>query len=258
LPPGSLKYNFKAELPDLMTDDLSIQLRERGIVLLKGVFATDSLTRLKESADRFFQATGPERSLPGQYRYNRFSNSVLLTALTGFGCGNREELLAPLSAPGLGQLFSEAIGVAWTCNMEQSWVRKKLAPGRATPSGYHLQGWHQDGALGVRFPVEPGPVVPMTELLTCWIPLNPCGVDSPGLEFVRRRQPALLHFTELDDSALRQRFGQQEFWAPALEFGDGLIFLNDILHRTFVRSEMGRDRLSVEYRITPGEESGQE
>jgi hypothetical protein len=232
--------------------DLSIQLREQGMVLLKDVFATDSLNGLKTAADRFFRATGPERSLPEQYRYNRFSNSVLLTALTDFGCGNRQELLAPLSAPGLGQLFSEAMGAAWTCNREQSWVRKKLAPGGATPSGYHLQGWHQDGALGVSFPVDPGPVVPMTELLTCWIPLNRCGVDSPGLEFVRRRQPALLHFTELDDSALRRRFSPQEFWAPALEFGDGLIFLNDILHRTSVRPEMRRDRLSVESRIMPG------
>jgi hypothetical protein len=91
----------------------------------------------------------------------------------------------------------------------------------------------------------------MTELLTCWIPLNRCGVDSPGLEFVRRRQPALLHFTELDDAALRQRFSPQEFWAPVLEFGDGLIFLNDILHRTCVGREMEHNRVSVEYRLMP-------
>ena len=89
----------------------------------------------------------------------------------------------------------------------------------------------------------------MTELLTCWIPLAPCGIDSPGLEFVRRRQPALVHYTELGDSALRQRFSPQEFWAPALEFGDGLVFLNDILHRTHVSHDMQHDRLSVEYRI---------
>ena len=126
LPPGSLEYNFKAEIPGLMTD-LSIQLQKQGIVLLRDVFRTDSLNRLKAAAERFFQATGPERSLPEQYRYNRFSNSVLLTALVDFGCGSREELLAPLSAPGLGQLISEAMGAAWTCNMEQSWVRKKLA-----------------------------------------------------------------------------------------------------------------------------------
>ncbi len=248
-------FNFEAETPALMTD-LSVQLREQGIVLLRDVFRTDSLTRLKESADRFFQGIGLEGSLPEHYRYNRFSNSALLTALMDFGGGGPEELWAPLSAPGLGRLFSEAMGAGWSCNREQSWVRKKLAPRGAAPCSYHLQGWHQDGALGVRFPVEPGPMVPMTELLTCWIPLNPCGVDSPGLEFVRRRQPALLHFTELDDSALRRRFSAEEFWAPALEFGDGLIFRNDILHRTSVCEEMGRDRLSVEYRIMPGPISG--
>jgi hypothetical protein len=52
----------------------------------------------------------------------------------------------------------------------------------------------------------------MTNLLTCWIPLNPCGVDSPGLEFALRRQPALLHFSELDDWVLRQRFLPEDSW----------------------------------------------
>jgi hypothetical protein len=234
-----------------MTDDLSIQLREQGVVLLKDVFASESLTQLKTAADRFFQSVGLETSLPARYRYNRFSNSVLLTALGDFGCGDGEALRAPLSAPVVQSLFSEAMESAWTCNMEQSWVRKKFAPRLAPHSGHNLQGWHQDGALGVSFPAEPGPVVPMTELLTCWIPLERCGSDSPGLEFVRRRQPALLHFTELDDSALRRRFLPHEFWAPTLEFGDGLIFLNDILHRTYVHSEMRQNRLSVEYRMMP-------
>jgi hypothetical protein len=233
-----------------MTADLTIQLREQGIVLLRDVFAAESLAPLKTAAERFFQVTEPEGSLPEHYRYNRFSNSVLLTALVDFGAGV-EELSAPLSAPGMGELLSEAMGWAWNCNMEQSWVRKKFAPRLAPGSRHHPQGWHQDGALGVNFPLEPGPVVPMTELLTCWIPLNPCGVESPGLEFVRRRQAALLHFTELDDLVLRGRFSPQEFWAPAFEFGDGLIFLNDILHRTHVRAEMQHNRVSLEYRMMP-------
>jgi hypothetical protein len=234
-----------------MTDDASIQLQEQGVVLLRDVFDPDSLAQLKAAADLFFQTMGPERSLPERYRYNRFANSVLLAALADFGCADGEALSAPLSAPALRSILSAATGPAWTCNMEQSWVRKKFAPQQAPPSGYYLQGWHQDGALGVSFPAEPGQVPLMTELLTCWIPLDPCGADSPGLELVRRRQPALLHFTELDDSALRRRFSPQEFWAPALEFGDCLIFLNDILHRTYVHSEMRHNRMSVEYRMMP-------
>ncbi len=236
----------------MTTDDSAAQLREQGIALLRGVFATGSLSRLKEAATRCFDAVGTERAVPERYQFNRFSHSVLLTALMDFGCGSSEELLAPLSLPGLEPLFSEAMGGEWTCNLEQSWARQKFSPLQAPAPEYHPHSWHQDGALGVRFPLESGPVIPMTELLTCWIPLNSCGRDSPGLEFVRRRQPALLHFKELDDSTLRRWFLPQEFWAPELEFGDGLIFLNSILHRTYASPDMRHNRLSVEYRIFPG------
>jgi hypothetical protein len=241
---GAVRRSFR-----VATDDAPTQLRELGIALLRDVFAKDSLIPLREAAERCFEAIERERSLPERYRFNRFAHSLLLNSLLDFGCRDAEELVAPLSAPGLAPLLSEAMGGAWTCNMDQSWVRKKFAPLQAPSSEYRDQGWHQDGALGVRFPIESGPVAPTTELLTCWIPLNSCGRDSPGLEFVRRRQAALLHFTELDDLALRQRFPPQEFWAPTLEIGDGLVFLNGILHRTCVRTEMRHNRLSVEYRI---------
>ncbi len=223
----------------MATADPGTQLREQGIALLRGAFPKDSLARLKDAATRCFQAIETK-------------DSVLLTALLDFDCGGPEELVAPLSAPGLEPLFSQAMGRAWACNMEQAWVRRKFAPCHAPGPPYYPQSWHQDGALGVRFPPQPGPVIPMTRLLTCWIPLNPCGIDSPGLEFVRGPQPALLHFTELSDEALRRRFPPQEFWAPPLELGDGLVFLNSILHQTYTRLEMRHNRLSVEYRIFPG------
>jgi hypothetical protein len=235
----------------VVTVDTETELREHGIVLLRDVFHKDSLNRLKQAADRCFEAVGQAQSLPDRYRFNRFSNSLLLTTLLDFGIDGEKELLAPLSIPGLGPLFSSAMGLDWVCNLEHSWLRKKFAPRQAPAGGYHPQDWHQDGALGVQFPVKPGPVVPMTEMLTCWIPLNPCGRDSPGLEFIRHPQAALLHFTELDDAALRRRFPSHEFWAPTLELGDGLVFLNSIVHRTCTRPEMRHDRVSVEYRIFP-------
>jgi len=233
--------------------DCAAQLRERGVALLRNVFAPDSLTSLRRATARCFEAVEAEetaRSLAERFRFNRFSHSVLLSALADFGCDS-EELTAPLSAPGLGSLFSEALGCEWACRMEHSWVRKKFAPLHAPAAEYFPQGWHQDGALGVQFSPEATPALAMTELLTCWIPLQACGVDSPGLEFVRGPQAGLLHFTELDDSALRRRFAAEDFWAPELEFGDGLVFLNSALHRTYTRAEMRHNRLSVEYRIFP-------
>jgi len=232
------------------TGDPSVELRQHGVVLLRDIYPGDSLTRLKDAAARCFQAIMAETPIPERYQFNRYSHSVLLTALLDFGC-NSDELMAPLSAPGLDRVFADAMGPAWTCNMEQTWVRKKFAPIRASPSGYRAHSWHQDGALGVCFLPESEPIPPMTELLTCWIPLNGCGRDSPGLEFVRRRQPGLVHFTELDDPALRRRFSPREFWAPKFDFGDSAVFLNDVLHRTHALPEMRHDRLSVEYRIFP-------
>jgi hypothetical protein len=229
------------------------QLREQGIAFLRDSFATDSLSRLKEAATRCFTAIEAGQSLPEHYKFNRFANSILLTPLLDFGC-SIEDLLAPISTPTLQSLFSEAIGHDCICNLGQSWLRKKFPPSHPQASGHHPQDWHQDGALGIRFPLNSDPSmqsIPMAELLTCWIPLEPCGKDRPGLEFVRSRQPALLHFSELNDATIRQRFPSEAFWAPELAFGDGLVFIKSVLHRTHTLPEMQRSRLSVEYRLFP-------
>jgi hypothetical protein len=239
-----------AEREAELAAELASMLAESGLALLRGAFVHPSLYRLKDAAARCFAAVETDRSLAERLGFNRFSHSVPVTALTDFGC-DREELTAPLSTPGLAACFSEIMGGDWSCNLEQSWVRKKFASAHAPGREYHLQGWHQDGALGVQFPQESELAPPMTRLLTCWIPLQACGIDSPGLEFLRRPQPALLHFTELDDAALRRRFPSRDFWAPELVLGDGLIFLNSVLHRTYANEQMLHDRLSVEYRIFP-------
>jgi len=234
-------------------DQEASQLREHGVALVRDVFLKPWLCNLRQAATRCFEEIECDTSLAQHYAFNPFSHSVILPALADFGAGDPGELLAPLNSACLHDLISQSIDCEWTCRMEQSWVRKKFAPGQAPSRVYQPQNWHQDGALGVRFPSEPGPVIPMTKLLTCWIPLDDCGRDSPGLEFVWNRQSSLLHFTELDDASLRRRFPPEEFWAPVLKFGDALIFLNGTLHRTYARPEMRHNRLSVEYRIFPAE-----
>ncbi len=226
------------------------ELEKHGVAVLRGVFAADRLTRLRDAAGRCLDIVSADRQAAARSRFNPFSFSVPIGALLDFGV-TEQELTGPLSAPGLHAAFQEALGCNGACNLEQSWVRKKYAP-LLEPNGlYHPQTWHQDGALGVQFPPDPGPEIPMTELLTCWIPLNPCGIDSPGLEFIRSRQKVLLHFTELEDSDLRKQFTPEEFWAPSLDFGDGVLFLNGTLHRTYAIPGMRLNRLSVEYRIFP-------
>jgi hypothetical protein len=239
----------------LSIGDPATQLRETGVALLPAVVAGDSLTRFQQAADRCFNSIDRKTPIPEPYRYNPISNSLLLTALVDFGLSSSEDLLAPLSAPGLESLFAAAIGSPWTFNLDQSWLRRKSPPqqlpARASHNRNQIQDWHQDGALGVHFPTQPCSPVPMTTLLTLWIPLQACGVDRPGLEFIRRPQPSLLHFTELNEAALRSRFPADEFWTPILEPGDGLVFLNNVLHRTRITPSMQQCRTSIEYRIFP-------
>jgi hypothetical protein len=231
-------------------DDSSAQLRERGIVLLKNLFLPSDLIALQAAATQCFEAIRSQLSVPDAYQFNPYSHSVLLSGLEHFGCGPAG-LMAPLSSPTLCHLFSAAMQSDWICKMDHSWVRKKFAPLQSPSTRYHPQTWHQDGALGVHFPPTRTSIIPMTELLTCWIPLNACGLDSPGLEFVLGPQTELVHFTELGDADLRRRFTSQQFWAPQLDFGDALVFLNSVLHRTHTHPGMDRNRISVEYRIFP-------
>jgi Phytanoyl-CoA dioxygenase (PhyH) len=232
-------------------DELLTRLRKEGVVLLRDFFPREPLMRLREAATRCFEAIEGHKPVPEDYRFSRHARSVVLSALLDFGVEGEKALLAPLSADGMGEALSDLMGGPWRCALEHSWARKKFAPPNAPGSGYHLQDWHQDGALGAQFPLQPGPVIPMSNLATCWIPLSACGSDSPGLEFIRQPQPALLHFAELNDAVLRARFGAELFWAPELEFGDGLVFLNSVLHRTHVNAGMRGDRLSLDYRIFP-------
>jgi hypothetical protein len=236
---------------EMAAEELRATLRDEGVVVLRGLFAPERLTRVREAAGHCFEGIGRLKPIPARYRFIPQVQSLLLTALLDFGIESEEALLAPLSAAGLGELFADLVGARWRCRLEHSWARKKFAPRNAPASGYALQDWHQDGALGVEFPPRPGPAIAATKLATCWIPLDACGRESPGLEFIREPMPGLLHFTELDDTALRERMGGAAFWAPELEFGDGLVFRNDILHRTYVHPEMVADRMSVEYRIFP-------
>ncbi len=239
------------DLPGGTTRHLE-QLRARGFALLRQVFPVDTLAALRRAAEACFtRAESGAGGLAEAYRYNTLSRSALVVALQEFG-STVEEVSGPLSVAGLDQLFDGAMGMEVACRMDQSWVRKRFAPSRA-PRGYHPNSWHQDGGLGVQFPpVKELAMPPMTQLMTCWIPLHACTGDRPSLEFVGCRLDSLLHFSELDDQMLRDRFDSDDFCAPELQLGDGLVLLGGTLHRTYVTPEMRSDRLSVEYRLFPG------
>lgn len=201
---------------------------------------------------------GPEaaaKQFPPAYQFNAHSTSVHLDALDGF-------LDQSIKAVALWQqLLQTVVGLAEVCRAEggfttalrsQLRLRKQYAPGRGHPVHQPNQ-WHQDGGLGVQFPPQPDAFpycrTPLTPLLTGWLPLSDCGRTAPGLEFIPLPQAQLLHYQTLNSKALRAQFPDVAFWSPHLSQGDLLLFDRGTLHRTAVKPEMERDRLSLEWRL---------
>lgn len=226
------------------------QLQLHGVVLVRGAFPAGALAALRTAISAAFDAVEAGRApgLAQPYGFSPFSHSLRLPVLLHFGCSGPEDLLVPLAGAGLDDLFTAALNIPLACDLQHSWARKRYAPATAPPQ-HHPNSWHQDGGLGADFTL--GVAAPLARLLTCWLPLDPCGRDRPGLEFVRHPLHQLLPYTELDDALLRLRFTPEAFWAPELEPGDGLVFLPGTLHRTYAQPHMRRNRLSMEYRLFP-------
>src|SRR5581483_1139399 len=145
------------------------ELKRFGVAWLRGVVPAEAVQSLRSAAVACFDAIEAGGTAPDKYRFNRLSNSVLATALLDYGVSGAEELIAPAAGAGMDAIAAELLGRGAGWSGEQSWVRKKQAPGPGRPAHYQPHSWHQDGALGVRFPATPGAVGPMTLLVTCWL-----------------------------------------------------------------------------------------
>jgi len=203
-----------------MSKDL---LRTEGVALLREAFPIAALLRIRAAA--------------ATYTFQPFSYSVTLEDFAGVD-------LAPLRVD---DLLSRFIDQRFECRLGDSWVRKRFAPANA-PREYRPNSWHQDGALRAHFDPQSKAVGPINQMTTLWIPLQDCGMDAPALEFVRQPLDHLLHYEDLTDAAVRDRFPSDFFWSPNLHFGDAVIFGATTLHRTHVTPTMHQDRFSIEFR----------
>lgn len=151
---------------------------------------------------------------------------------------------------GVRQRCVETFGQRLAIDVNQCWVRRQYPPGSA-PLRHRPHRWHQDGALGFDFalggdaPVADDAVLRM---VTCWVALTPCGIDAPGLELVTDRVRHMVSPAELADLAVDHQWPTSRRTQPALEAGDAVVFIGDVLHRTHISAEMTQARTSIELR----------
>lgn len=143
------------------------------------------------------------------------------------------------------------LGAAPACLLAQCWLRHQPPAWQRAP-GHHPHQWHQDGALGCRFPSAASTALPaeaLAPLVTVWIPLLPCGADAPSLEWIDQPTPGLLPPADLSEAAVAARFDPVRHRQARLAAGDALVFGPALLHRTHVRPTMQARRVSVELRF---------
>jgi len=188
---------------------------------------------------------------PGQKLALTASSFTLGAVLTEDDLGTLDGLFKQGTT---GQWLRQQFESSFAWDLDRSWVRRQYAPGRY-PRWHAPHAWHQDGALGFDFAqasTSGAPAAVPIEMVTCWIALNACGADSPGLEFVTRNLDRLLQPAELDEQYVRQSFSPGDFWHPALQAGDALLFRGGVPHRTYVTPGMTADRTSIELRFFAG------
>jgi hypothetical protein len=239
-------------------DPLGILL-QTGVLLQRQVIAPESIRSYQEVVRKFYDnleariASGGveavQKSLsPGQ-KYLPTASSITLG--TVFAEEEWSGILKEIAIDPLRGIIEVNLGGSAACDVDQSWIRRQYAPCNSPPT-HSPHVWHQDGALGFDFHHSMATASRKEHLLsmvTCWIPLNPCGVDAPGLEFVNRRIDDLLQIEDLKDQALRKRFPENAFEKPVMKAGDVLLFRGGIVHRTHVNSEMRSNRTSIELRF---------
>jgi hypothetical protein len=238
-----------------LNSDNRLSLQRNGISLHDGIVARGLIHRLAGAADEYYQkisaipAETIRDHLPAGQKHIPTASSFTLEAI--FSVEECDEILHAIINSTAGDAMEHILGGLAACDLDQAWVRRQYAPARY-PRFHAPHGWHQDGALGCDFSKtdpdasEANNLLPM---LTCWIPLVPCGYDAPGLEFVATSPNVVLPPSALTETSVRSTFPQEHLVKPVMKPGDVVLFQSNVLHRTYVTPGMQSDRTSIELRF---------
>ena len=254
----------KGSQPDASRlDDAGLVLARDGVVLVRQALPEKAAAELRQQADACYERIEAVTSgggsgridsvLGSRCRYLPASSSVSLEAL---GPDVVPDVVAKLTrSPLVAELVNVRLGGQMSCDLDQCWLRRQYAPSRR-PAGHSAHSWHQDGALGFDFNATGSGDKGLTreallQMLTVWVALTACGEDAPGLELTPVHPARLLKVKELQEFTLQRSSGQSDAWSPVMKPGDALVIESSTLHRTYVRSQMMKDRTSIEVRLFP-------
>ncbi len=97
------------------------------------------------------------------------------------------------------------------------------------------------------------------QTVNCWIALDPCGRDAPGLEVFPFRVDRLIPAGgdgaivpwEIEESLTYRELGADRSWIPEFQPGDAFLFDHQHVHRTHKTDAMTRSRYAIECWMFP-------
>lgn len=118
--------------------------------------------------------------------------------------------------------------------------------------------WIIPGPNDARLPFHQDERIQSRRLINIWMPLDPCGVDAPGLELILSPARTLLPVTPPPSPTYAVEYAQISEadamasgmpWRPVMDPGDALVFWGTTPHRTHIAPHMTKSRQSIEIRL---------
>ena len=141
--------------------------------------------------------------------------------------------------PLLTELLNEIFGQTPTINYKKSVIRRVRSDDPASHVPFH-QDMRAFGVMGINV----------------WAPLTPAGGEHPGLQLLPGRmrdlievEPASGEYSFVKINQTQFRFDEGLLVTPILAPGDCILFLGDVIHRSYLPPQPGAERMSLELRL---------
>ena len=169
-------------------------IAEQGAVLLRGAIQPQVQELFRKECENGFRwlETAPDRC-PGQSAlYQNGSNFVPGDVDDAYGTSICH-ILPVLRRSAVLDVASRFLGSPAITAMMGSMLVRRVTSRRWNPDKQTDPVWHQDAAL-----------VEQSRMVTCWIPLTPCGVTAPSLKVAVGKVDRLHPRTELPDKVANE------------------------------------------------------
>jgi ectoine hydroxylase-related dioxygenase (phytanoyl-CoA dioxygenase family) len=236
---------------DNLNHNIAQYLQNYGCVLIRNVFSYNKIQKIYDMAKDYYRFLENCKNncqidaIPQDYQFNYSKNSMSIFPF--HEDHNWDDSIFKLFIDShLLELMNLLLGNKFFFELQASRMRKHYD----YKQQFSILPYHQDGTV-VKVAEKIIVSGRRTKMLTCFIPLTSCGIDSPSLELIPLKFKWLFPKKILSKvlASIENLFIDSHLWHPQLEVGDVLIFDAMNIHRTYITEVMNRERISMDIRI---------